>query len=231
MVVLDSTGLLPSMPNGLTFMAMRPLIIPLAIVSLGIGFVLWRFMGDIPSVLGIGLNVLVDSLRPGQGKPASPVRAPIVYPVDAGIDAIRAIDPGFSTPSFITEVQRIGTLVVAGWAKRDLTDCRSLMTDACWELQRAQLGWPVADGWRPIATSATANLESILSVRSDAATDRITVRARIKCPPGTAKLVRGRRIGEWTEDWTVVRTRPSAAAVGWRFDAMSHVAVHFERAA
>jgi hypothetical protein len=62
MVLGDSTGLLPSMPNGLTFMATRPLIIPLAIASLGIGFVLWRFMGDIPSVLGMGLNMLKQRL-------------------------------------------------------------------------------------------------------------------------------------------------------------------------
>lgn len=225
----DSTGLLPSMPNGFTFMAMRPLAIPLALVSLGIGFVLWRFMGDIPSVLRMGLDVLVDGVRPGERKPA--VDAPVAYPVDAGVDAIRAIDPAFSTSSFIAEVHRLGTLIVAGWGKRDLADCRDLMTDACWAHQTAQLAWPVADGWRPFAKSVAATAESIVAVRSDATSDRVTVRARINCPPGTGKVVRGRRIGEWTEDWTMVRTRPGAPAAGWLIDAMNHVAVHFERAA
>jgi len=33
-VLGDSTGLLPDMPNGLTFALLRPLIIPLALVCL-----------------------------------------------------------------------------------------------------------------------------------------------------------------------------------------------------
>ncbi|HEV2013450.1 MAG TPA: TIM44-like domain-containing protein [Candidatus Dormibacteraeota bacterium] len=227
------------MPNGLTFMALRPLILPLALVSLGLGFVLWRFMGDIPSVLGMGLDVLVDGLRHGGRSAARGVGLPIAYPVDAGIDAIRAVDPAFSTPSFLAEVQRIGNMLLAGWAKRNLADCRSLMTEAGWDLQAAQLARPVADGWRPFATGVTLNPESIVAVRSDAATDRITVRTRMECPAGTGKVIRGRRIGEWIEDWTLVRSRvrsPASAAgrglsSGWLVDGMNHVAVHLERAA
>lgn len=237
MIPGDSTGLLPDMPNGLTYMLLRPLIIPLALVGLGLGFLLWRFMGDIPSVLRMGLEVLVDGLRHG-GPPARKVEVSIAYPVDAGVDAIRAVDPAFSTRSFLAEVQRLGGVVLAGWANRSLADCRSVLSEACWSLQAAQLA-RVADGWRPFAQTVTLNAESIVAVRSEPGTERITVRMRILPTPGTGKVIRGRRILEWIEDWTVIRPRvtsPTAASgrvpsAGWRVDAMNHVAVHLERAA
>jgi hypothetical protein len=93
MVSGDSTGLLPSMPNGLTYALLRPLLIPFALVCLGLGFVLWRFLGDIPAVLRMGLEVFADWLL--HGGPGPQKRRPdvsIAYPVDAGVDAIRAVD-------------------------------------------------------------------------------------------------------------------------------------------
>ena len=107
----DSTGLLPSMPNGLTYMLLRPLIIPLALVCLALGFVLWRFMGDIPSVLSMGLEVLVDGLAHGGRRPARSPALPIAYPVDAGIDAVRAVDASFSAASRIHEWIEDWTLI------------------------------------------------------------------------------------------------------------------------
>jgi len=236
MVPGDSTGLVPIM---LAFLAEHPQIVPVALVSLGLGFVLWRFMGNIASVLSTGLNVLVDGFARGGRPAARGVELPIAYPADVGVDAIRAVDPAFSTPSFLADVRRIGSLVLAGWAKRDLAQCRALMTDACWDRQAAQLARPVADGWRPFAKTVTVSPEWIIAVRSDAAADRITVRTRVQCPPGSGKVVRGRRIAEWIEDWTIVRAKVRSAAAaprrgtsgGWLLDGMSHVAVHLERAA
>ena len=234
MVLGDSTGLLPSMPNGLTFAAMRPLAIPLALVSLGVGFVLWRFMGDIPSVLGMGLEVLADGLQRGGRRPAPSGELSIAYPPDAGVDAIRAVDPAFSAPSFLAEVEQIGRLVVAGWANRNLADCRSLMTDACGDFQAAQLARSIGESWRPFAQTVTVKAESIIAVRSEPGQYRINVRMRMACPPEVAKVVRGRRIVEWTEDWVVIRPKVAARgapSTSWRVDTMNHVAVHFERAA
>jgi hypothetical protein len=229
MVPGDSTGLLPDMPNGFTFMAMRPLIIPLAIVSLGIGFVLWRFMGDIPSVLNMGLEMLSDGLRHGGRRPAPSPELTIAYPVDTGVDAVRAVDPSFSAASFLAEVQRIGDRVAAGWASRNLQECRILMTDRCWNLQAAQLAKPVGDGWRQFARTATLKAESIIAVRSEPGLYRINVRMHMTLPPGTGKVIRGRRILEWIEDWSLIR--PKVATAGWCVDSIDHVAVHLERAA
>jgi len=229
MVLGDSTGLLPSMPNGLTFAAMRPLVIPLALASLGIGFVLWRFMGDIPSVLSMGFGMLADGLRHGGPRPSPNAELTIAFPVDAGPDAMRAIDPSFSATSFLAEVQRIGERVVAGWASRNLAECRILMTDTCWNRQAAQLARPAADGWRQFARTVTVNAETISAVRSEPGLYRINVRVRMACPPGAGKVIRGRRILEWVEDWSMIR--PKVAAAGWLVDSMNHVAVHLERAA
>jgi hypothetical protein len=234
MVPGDSTGLLPSMPNGLTFMAMRPLIIPLAIASLGIGFVLWRFMGDIPSVLNMGLEVLVDGIQHGGRRPAQSPELSIAYPPDAGVDAIREVDPMFSAPSFLAEVERIATLVVTGWANRNLADCATLMTDACWDLQSTQLARSVDEGWRAFAQTVTVKAESIIAVRSEPGLHRVNVRLRMLCPAGTGKVIRGRRIVEWIEDWVLIRpkvTATGAPSASWRVDTMNHVEVHFERAA
>jgi Tim44-like domain len=226
----DSTGLLPDMPNGLTYMLMRPLAIPLALAALGLGFVQWRFMGDIPSVLGMGLHVLFDGFRHG-GRPAVPsVELPVAYPVDAGVASIRALDPKFSTPSFLAEVQRIGGLVVAGWAEKDLVSCRSLMTNACWDLEAGQMTRPLAEGWRPFARTVTVQPDSIAAVRTDASSEQITVRMQMRCPPGSGKVTRGRRIGEWIEDWTLIRSKVRSSDE-WLVDRMNHVAIHFERAA
>jgi|GEM_PF-5520049 len=229
MVLGDSTGLLPSMPNGLTFAAMRPLVFPLALASLGIGFVLWRFMGDIPSVLSMGLGMLADGLRHGGPRPSHNAELTIAFPVDAGADAMRAVDPSFSATSFLAEVQRIGERVVAGWASRNLAECRILMTDTCWNRQAGQLARPAVDGWRQFARTVTVNAESISAVRSEPGLYRINVRVRMACPPGTGKVIRGRRILEWVEDWSTIR--PKVAAAGWLVDSMNHVAVHLERAA
>jgi hypothetical protein len=229
MVPGDSSGLLPDMPNGLTYMLMRPLIIPLALVALGLGFVLWRFMGDIPSVLSMGLEVLVDGLRHGGPRPSPNAELTIAFPVDAGPDAMRAVDPSFSATSFLAEVELSGERVVAGWASRNLQECRILMTDSCWSRQAAQLARPAVDGWRQFARSVTLKAESIIAVRSEPGLYRINVRVRLACPPGTGKVVRGRRILEWVEDWSMIR--PKVAAAGWLVDSMNHVAVHLERAA
>ena len=220
------------MPNGLNYALLRPLLIPFALVCLALGFVLWRFMGDVPSVLRTGLEVFVDWVfhgGPGQQKRRPDVS--IAYPVDAGVDAIRAVDPAFSTPSFLAEVERIGRLVVTGWANRNLAECRTVMTDDCWNLQQAQLARPVGDGWRAFAPTVTVKAESIVAVRSEPASHRINVRMHMFCPPGTGKVIRGRRIREWVEDWTLVRPRPGSPNAGWQVDAMNHVAVHLERAA
>ncbi|HVH65601.1 MAG TPA: TIM44-like domain-containing protein [Candidatus Acidoferrum sp.] len=240
MISADPSGLLPDMPNGLTYLLLRPLILPLALVCLGIGFVLWRFMGDIPSVLGMGFQVLFDALRRDRS-PVTPASGPtrVSYSTSDGVADLQGQDPSFSAASLLSDVQRIGAIAVAAWAARDLAPCRPFLTDDCWAAQTAQLGRPAAEGWRPFASSVALIPESIMAAQRNASTDRITVRVHINPQSGSAKVVRGRRIGRWIEDWRLIRTR-AVPAVGrsapvaagpWLIERMDHAAVHFERAA
>jgi inner membrane protein import complex subunit Tim44-like protein len=238
-VPADSTGLLPAMPNGLTYLMLRPLAVPLALFALGLGFALWRFMGDIPSVLGMGFQVLFDGMRRRQGSKEQPSPPAVAYPVADGLAAIQALDPAFSEAALLAEVQRIGTLVVAAWVQRDLEPCRSVLTDDCWTAQSAQLTRPLAEGWRPFAAGVTVSPDSVLAVQCDTWADRVTVRVTMSPKPGAGKVIRGRRIGRWVEDWQLSRSRslPVPGRAGpapsgpWLVDRMDHVAVQLERAA
>jgi inner membrane protein import complex subunit Tim44-like protein len=234
----DPSGLLPPLPTGLTYLALRPLVVPLALFALGVGFVLWRFMGDIPSVLGMGLQVLFDGLRRRE-VPAPQPQAATVYPVAAGLTAIQALDPTFSEAGLRAEVQRTGGIVIAAWAQRSLDPCRTVLTDDCWTAQSAQLARPLAEGWRPFAAGVSLSDVSVVSVQTDSWADRLTVRVDLDAQPGTSKVIRGRRIGGWVEDWQLTRSRALAVAGRpglpqsgpWLVDRMDHVAVKLERAA
>jgi hypothetical protein len=238
-VLAGSSDYLPALPNGLTYLMVRPLAVPLALFALGLGFVLWRFMGDIPSVLGTGLQVLFDGMRRSEKKEAQPSPAPVAYPVAAGVSAIQAFDPAFSEAAFLDEVQRIGGIVVAAWTQRSLDLCRAVLTDDCWTLQNAQLSRPLAEGWRPNAANVSVSPISIAAVQSDTWADRVTVRLEVSAREGTGKVIRGRRIGRWIEDWQLSRSRslpaPGRSGPGpsgpWLVDRMDHVAVHLERTA
>jgi hypothetical protein len=237
-VLLDPSGLLPPLPNGLTYLALRPLAVPLALFALGLGFALWRFMGDTPSVLGMGLRVLFDGIRRSEVPQAQSSTAAL-YPVPAGIEAIQASDPAFTEAALLAEVQRISSMVVEAWSRRSLDACRGVLTDDCWTMQTAQLSRPLAEGWRPFAANVSATPDSLAAVESDAWADRVTVRVSFSARDGAGKVIRGRRIGRWIEDWQLTRSRslpppgrPGPAPSGpWLVDRMDHVAVQLERAA
>lgn len=149
----------------------------------------------------------------------------------------------------LEEVRRIGAVILDAWRTHDLEPCRPVLSDDAWIAQTAQLARPLAEGWRPYAGAVTLHADRILSLQSQQAGDRVTVRVRLVSNAGAGKVIRGRRISEWVEDWTVVRTRlrPFAAPAGfggpsrrpsdpipsspWLLDSMAHVAVHLERAA
>lgn len=70
--------------------------------------------------------------------------------------------------------------------------------------------------------------------------DRVTIRVHATCADEAARVVRGRRIAEWVEDWLFrrrVTAAPPASGItvrvlwrgDWKLDRMDHVAVHVER--
>lgn len=167
--------------------------------------------------------------------------APARNSVAGGLRAIRDHDPGFDAGAFLQEVQQVCAAVGKGWAEKNLELCRAVMTDVCWRNQRALLDRGFVDGWRGSAGMITFADGQIQLAATQPGADRVVVRVRITCRPGTGKLIRGRRIAEWVEDWTFVRPitlglPPGAKAPVsiqrgyWRLDQMDHFAVHMDRA-
>jgi len=161
--------------------------------------------------------------------------------VGAGLRAIRERDPSFDAAAFLAQVQQVCAAVGKGWADKNLESCRALMADACWLTQKGILDRGFLDGWRAAAGTITFADGQIVLAAIAANADRITVRVRIACPAGTGKLVRGRRISDWEEDWTFARSialglpagarTPVAVQRGaWLLERMDHVAIHLEKA-
>lgn len=177
-----------------------------------------------------------DGTLPAAGEAPAPPRNSVV----GGLRAIREHDPGFDAGAFLQQVQQVCATVKQGWAARNLETCRSVMTETCWQSQKNEMDRGIVEGWRSLAASITFVDGQIELATTQREADRITVRVRISCPPGTGKLVRGRRIAEWQEDWTFVRPITLALPPGarvpasirrdvWEVERMDHVAVHMEQ--
>jgi Tim44-like domain len=208
-----------------------------------IGFVfreiLWELVGHAWLYVRRLLKLAPDEAAPpvADAAPAAPPRNSVV----GGLRGIRDHDSTFDAGAFLRRVREVCAMVGRGWADRSLEDCRAVMTDNCWQYQKGLLDRGVIEGWRGFASTITFTDGQISLASTRPQADTITVRVRIACPPGTGKLVRGRRVGEWVEDWTFVRPIVLALPPGarapvsvqrgeWRLDRMDHFAVHMEKA-
>jgi len=141
LVPLDAVNdLLPHLPFGpMTNLILRPLILPLALVCLVLGFLLWRFMGEAPGVLGMSLQLLIDAIRPEARATAAPAPTPApVDPISAGLLAIQSRDHAFAQEPFLAHAQQVAAGVITAWIGRDLEPCRGVLSEACWQLQNAR---------------------------------------------------------------------------------------------
>jgi len=223
---------------------LRPLILPLALVCLVLGFALWRFMGDVPSVLVMGLRMLFSAAMPkapASAAVASPA-APAVDPVVAGLRAISARDGSFDARAFLADGQEGCVLLAKAWVDRDLEPCRGFLSDDAYELQKAQMVRGLFEGWRLFAANVTFADGQLVAAAANEQGDGVTVRIQITAAPEAVRVVRGRRVSAWVEDWLFRRTlvfTPANQGVAqqilrrgdWKLIRVDYVAVHSERAA
>jgi hypothetical protein len=235
----DVNDLPVTLPNPSSTLLVRPLAVPLALFALVIGFVLWRFMGDVPSALRIGLSVLIEAIlrRRKDEREVPMLERPVTVTRDSALTALKARDPAFDQSAFTQFVSTVAQALIAAWDRHDLSACQSFLTSDCWTRQQNQLSRALGEGWRRTPSGLTPSVLELLAVTIDGTHDGITVRIRMVPPAGT-KSMRGRRIGEWVEDWTFLRSaRPATGGSPqpkfgpWQLDRMDHVAIHFERAA
>jgi hypothetical protein len=204
------------------------------------GIFVWKFLGSVPSVLKMGFGVLLSAVRPEPRPEGRQSEGPPIDPVTAGLQAITDRDPAFAAAPFLEWTRQVSALLVTAWADRDLQPCRQVLTEDCFQFEEDHIGRHLGEGWRLSAGSVTAGERQIVAAGTDDDGDWITVRIHLTSPGEAARVVRGRHIAEWVEDWVVrrgVTVAPPASGITvrvlwrgeWKLDRMAHVAVHMEK--
>ena len=199
-------------------------------------------MGSLPSVLRMGFRVLLSAVRPEPQTEGRQPETPPIDPVAAGLKAITDRDPAFTAAPFVEWTRQVSALLVMAWAEYDLQPCRQVLTEDCYQFEEDHIGRHLGEGWRLSAGSVTAGERQIVAAGTDDDGDWITVRIHLTCPGDAARVVRGRHVAEWIEDWrfrrrVVLAPKESGIIVrvlsrgDWKLDRADHVEVHSERAA
>ena len=163
---------------------------------------------------------------PGELFPESHARAAqAASPVDVGLAAIKAHDPGFELEEFTQQVQRVFFMVEEAWSGRKPEMSRQVMADGLWQQHREQIqGYSDAHKSNMLDYLAVSNIWPV-AAHSDERYDTVTMRVVAACADydlddRSGKVVRGdRQIQQWEEDWTFQRsskaqTQESGAALG-----------------
>lgn len=141
-------------------------------------------------------------------------------PVDVGLAAIKAHDPGFDLLQFTEQVQRVFFLVEQAWSERKPEVTRQVMADDLWVTHRAQIqGYvdarkrnmvdylAVSNIW-PVAASSGPDFDTI-TVRVEAASTDYDVE------DASGRVLRGdRQVKPWEEDWTFRRSSSARTKKG-----------------
>lgn len=200
-------------------------------------------MGSVPPAVRVGLRILLPAVLPSPPPIASSQwDEPAIDPIAAGLAAIAARDPGFAADAFLQWADQLPPQLAKGWAERDLAKCQPTMTDDCWDGQHSLMERHLAEGWRLSARSVIFRQSQIVAAGADPDGDRITIRVHGTCPEEAARVVRGRRVAEWVEDWLFYRrvtVSPPARGIiarvlfrgEWKLDRMDYVEIHRQRAA
>ena len=141
-------------------------------------------------------------------------------PVDAGLAAIKAHDPGFNLEQFTERVQRVFFLVEQAWSERKPEVARQVMADDLWSSHRAQvqayidahkrnmLDYLAVSNMWPVAASSEAGFDT-LTVRIVAASTDYDV------DEASGRVLRGdTQVKPWEEDWTFRRSSSARTPEG-----------------
>lgn len=141
-------------------------------------------------------------------------------PVDVGLAAIQAHDPGFELEQFTQQVQRVFFMVQQAWSERKPEASRQVMADGLWQEQRDQIqGYLDRHRRNMLDYLAVSNIWPV-AARSDARFDTITLRIVAACTDydvddKTGHTVRGdRQVQQWEEDWTFQRSSQAQTKTG-----------------
>jgi hypothetical protein len=158
---------------------------------------------------------------PGELFPEAHARAmQAASPVDVGLAAIKAHDPGFELEQFTQQVQRVFFIVETAWSERKPETSRQVMADGLWLEQRQQVqGYIDGHKRNMLDNLAVSNIWPV-AAHSDNRWDTITVRimaasADYDVDDQGGRVLRGdREVKSWAEDWTFQRSSKAQTKEG-----------------
>jgi hypothetical protein len=150
---------------------------------------------------------------PGELFPEAHARAmQAASPVDVGLAAIKAHDPGFELEQFTQQVQRVFFIVETAWSERKPETSRQVMADGLWLEQRQQVQGYIDGHKRNVLDNLAVSNIWPVAAHSDSRWDTITVRimaasADYDVDDQGGRVLRGdREVKSWAEDWTFQRS-------------------------
>jgi predicted lipid-binding transport protein (Tim44 family) len=158
---------------------------------------------------------------PGELFPESHARAvQAASPVDVGLAAIKAHDPGFDLEQFTQQVQRSFFIVQEAWSERKPEMSRQVMADSLWQQHRDQIQGYIDGHKRNMLDYLAVSNVWPVAASSDSTHDAITVRIMAACADydvddKNGRVVRGdHQVQQWAEDWTFQRSSQAVTKEG-----------------
>ena len=158
---------------------------------------------------------------PGELFPESHARAvQAASPVDVGLAAIKAHDPGFELEQFTQQVQTSFFIVQEAWTERKPEMSRQVMADGLWLQHRDQVQGYIDGHRRNMLDYLTVSNIWPVAAHADDRYDTITVRIVAACADydvddKNGRVVRGdRQVRQWEEDWTFQRSSKAVTKEG-----------------
>lgn len=129
----------------------------------------------------------------------------------AGLDAIRAHDPGFDPDRFRERVRECFLAVQRSWSDRDPRESRLVLSISLWHAHRIQILTYRNLHKRNLLDGLEVTRITLLAATSGSVKDTITVRIQVRSADydvdDRGRIIRGDRVARpWAEDWVFQRS-------------------------
>jgi hypothetical protein len=141
-------------------------------------------------------------------------------PIEVGLAAIKAHDPGFELEQFTQQVQKVFFLVESAWSERKPEMSHRVMADSLWQTHQLQIQGYVTGHKRNLLDNLTVSNIWPVAAHSDGRFDTITMRivaasADYDVDDSTGRVQRGdNQVKPWQEDWTFQRSAAAQTKLG-----------------
>lgn len=142
------------------------------------------------------------------------------HPLDQGLAAIRAHDPGFDLEQFVQRAQQVFFQVQQAWSERDPGASRRVMADGLWQAQRSQVEAYRDAHRRNVVENLTVSNIWPVGASCSGGFDVVTVRVVAACADydvddRSGQVLRdSSEVAQFAEDWTFQRSSSTTTKAG-----------------